>query len=128
MARKWPEWTQTPDLIVPVPLHVWRQRSRGFNQAQLLALQLGSTVGIEVNDQILRRVRYTKPQVDLSPHERKENVWEAFTAELGGAMGKRFLLLDDVLTTGATMASAANALLEAGARNVSAYCLARTVQ
>lgn len=128
MARKWPEWAQTPDAIVPIPLHVRRQRSRGFNQAQLLAHQLGSTVGIGVNDQILRRVRYTKPQVDLSPHERKENVWEAFTAEPGSVMGKRFLLLDDVLTTGATMASAANALLEAGAKNVSAYCLARAVQ
>lgn len=128
MAQKWPEWTQPLDIIVPIPLHARRQRSRGFNQAQLLAHYLGPSVGIEVNDRVLRRVRYTKPQIELSPPKRKENVWAAFAANPSGVKGKNILLLDDVFTTGATTTSAANTLLEAGAKSVSAYCLARTVQ
>lgn len=125
MAQKWPEWAQTPDMIVPIPLHVRRLRSRGFNQAQLLAHQLGATLGIGVNDLVLRRERNTKPQVDLSPIERKKNVQKAFQAKPGPVKGLKILLIDDVFTTGATMNSAADALLEAGAKSVSAYCLAR---
>jgi ComF family protein len=128
MAQKWPEWAHTPDMIVPIPLHVQRLRSRGFNQAQLLAFQLGPVVGIEVNDRVLRRERRTKPQVDLSPNERKKNVQQAFKAEPGPVKGTKILLIDDVFTTGATMISAAGALLEAGAKTVSTYCLARAVQ
>jgi ComF family protein len=128
MAQKWPDWSQTPDMIVPIPLHVRRLRSRGFNQAQLLANQLGPSFGIEVNDHVLRRKRRTRPQVDLSPSERKKNVQQAFSAEQGAVKGKNILLIDDVFTTGATMISAAGALLEAGAKTVSAYCLARAVQ
>ena len=104
-----------------------RLRSRGFNQAQLLANQVGPIVGIEVNDHILRRERRTRPQVDLKPSERKENVYRAFSAESGAVRGKRILLIDDVFTTGATLISAAGTLLEAGADSVSAYCLARAV-
>ena len=128
MAHKWPEWAQIPDIIVPIPLHARRQRSRGFNQAQLLAHRLGYSNDIEVTDQVLRRVRNTRPQVEISLLERKENVWGAFAAEPGVLKGKNILLLDDVFTSGATMTSAAGTLLEAGAKNVSAYCLARTVQ
>jgi ComF family protein len=128
MVQKWPEWAQPLDVIVPIPLHPQRQRSRGFNQAQLLAHHLGPSVGIEINDRVLRRMRYTKPQIGLSPLKRKENVWEAFAANPAGVRGKNILLLDDVFTTGATTTSAANTLLEAGAKSVSAYCLARAVQ
>lgn len=124
----WPEWAQTPDLIVPIPLHARRQRARGFNQSYLLAKQLGPSVGIEVNDGVLQRVRHTKPQVGLTPTQRKNNVWDAFSAEAESVGGKHVLLLDDVFTTGATMTSAANTLLTAGAESVSAYCLARVVQ
>jgi ComF family protein len=127
MAQKWPNWAQLPDIIVPIPLHIRRLRSRGFNQAQLLANQVGPIVGIEVNDHILRRERRTRPQVDLKPSERKENVYRAFSAESGAVRGKRILLIDDVFTTGATLISAAGTLLEAGADSVSAYCLARAV-
>ena len=128
MACRWPDWAYPIDIIVPIPLHPRRQRGRGFNQAALLAQQLGSHQAIEVNEQILRRVRYTMPQIGLSPTRRKENVWQAFAAEPGSLDGMRILLIDDVYTTGATMTSAANALLNAGAKSVSAYCLARAVQ
>jgi ComF family protein len=127
MAQNWPGWASIPDMIVPIPLHIRRLRSRGFNQAQLLAHQLGAAVGIEVNDQVLRRERRTRPQVDLSPSERRKNVHQAFSAELGVVTGKRILLIDDVYTTGATLNSAAGTLLKAGADTVSAYCLARAV-
>lgn len=128
MVQKWPDWAQTPDLIIPIPLHVRRLRSRGFNQAQLLAFQLGPAVGIRINDRALQRMRHTKPQIGLSPSERKRNVQEAFTAEPDAVKKKNILLIDDVLTTGATMISASGSLLEAGAKSVSAYCLARAVQ
>ncbi|MFN2181333.1 MAG: phosphoribosyltransferase family protein [Candidatus Promineifilaceae bacterium] len=127
MARLWPDWAHPVDVIVPIPLHPRRQRARGFNQAALLAQQLSSHQAVEVNEQILRRVRYTIPQIGLSPTRRKENVWQAFAAEPGSLNGMRVLLIDDVYTTGATMTSAANALLNAGAKSVSAYCLARAV-
>ena len=128
MAQKWPEWAQKPDMIVPIPLHVRRLRSRGFNQAGLLAHQLGAAVGIRVNDLVLRRERHTKPQVDLSPIDRKKNVQKAFKANPGSVKGINILLIDDVFTTGATMNSAADALKKAGAKSVSAYCLARAVR
>jgi ComF family protein len=127
MASKWPDWERPFDLIVPVPLHARRQRVRGFNQAALLAQQIGSQREIEVRERLLRRVRYTKPQIGLTPAERKENVRRAFAAECGSLDGKRILLIDDVYTTGATMTSAASALLNAGATAVSAYCLARAM-
>jgi ComF family protein len=127
MARMWPQWAQPPDIIVPIPLHGRRLRSRGFNQAQLLAHQLGPAVNIEVNDRVLKRRRSTKPQVGLSPNQRKKNVRRAFTAEPDAVKGLRILLIDDVFTTGSTMISAAGTLLEAGAKTVSAYCLARPV-
>lgn len=128
MALHWPEWDQSPDLIVPIPLHTRRQRVRGFNQSTLLAQQLSPSIGIEVNDHDLQRVRHTKPQVGLTPTQRRDNVWDAFTAEPQSFRGRHILLLDDVFTTGATMTSAANTLLNAGAESVSAYCLARAGQ
>jgi ComF family protein len=127
MAQKWPDWAQYPDMIVPIPLHVRRLRNRGFNQAQLLACQIGPVVGLEVNNHALRRERRTRPQVDLSPSERKKNVRRAFSAEPKAVKGKSILLIDDVFTTGATLNSAAGTLLQAGAHAVSAYCLARAV-
>ncbi len=128
MARKWPRWDHPPDLIVPIPLHARRQRVRGFNQANLLALQLAPAVGLEVNIDALHRVRNTKPQVGLTPLERRVNVSDAFAVREEAILGKRILLVDDVFTTGATMNSAANTLLRHGAKGVAAYCLAQALQ
>ena len=127
MANNWPSWNDTPDLIMPVPLHPRRMKNRGFNQSALLATHLGQELDITVNLTGLERVRNTAPQVGLNPQKRQENVRDAFNADPGTASGKQILLIDDVFTTGATMLAAAKALLVAGATNVSAYCLARTV-
>jgi ComF family protein len=128
MVRHWPDWQSAPDVIVPVPLHAWRRHVRGFNQASLLAQELGTGVDIEVNERLLKRIRYTKPQVSLSPAKRPANVAGAFSADSSDITGARILLVDDVLTTGSTMLSAARTLQAAGAKSVSAYCLARAVQ
>jgi ComF family protein len=124
MIAAWPRWQSPPDLILPIPLHDRRRRQRGYNQSELLARPLGQALGIPVETASLRRTRPTIPQVGLGPDERRENVRGAFAAGPGVA-GRRVLLIDDVLTTGATMSAAAEALLAAGAAGVAAYCLAR---
>jgi ComF family protein len=114
------------DAIVPVPLHAGRQRERGYNQSALLARALAPYVGVAVLEGALRRRRATPPQVGLSLAERRRNMQAAFEARLS-ARGVRILLIDDVVTTGATVESAARALLESGARRVSVLSVARTL-
>ena len=116
------------DLIVPVPLHPKRLRERGYNQAALLGRRLGRFVGLPCHAALLRRIRHTSPQVGLSDAERARNLRLAFRcARPDAARGMRILLVDDVMTTGATVASAAEALLAAGARRVSVLTAARAV-
>jgi ComF family protein len=110
------------DATVPVPLY-WRRRlQRGFNQAELLARGLSRRTGIPVV-RALRRLRPTPAQAGLSNTARRQNVSQAFGAR--GVQGKRILLIDDVMTTGATAASCAAALKQAGARRVSLLTVAR---
>jgi ComF family protein len=113
------------DLIVPVPLHRKRKRERGYNQSELLARSLARCVAIPYH-QALLRVRPTLPQVGLTNSQRLENVRHAFRCmEPKQIFARRILLIDDVMTTGATVASAAQALLDAGARRVSVLTVAR---
>lgn len=125
LAEAWPRWDQPPDLILPIPLHPRRRRQRGYNQSELLARPLGEAKSIPVSASALRRTRHTVPQVGLGPEERHHNVSGAFEADDAEVGGRHVLLVDDVLTTGATMSAAAEAVLSAGAESVSAYCLAR---
>jgi ComF family protein len=125
LIEGWPEWDQPPDLILPIPLHPRRQRRRGYNQSELLARPLAQRLGIQFSSAALRRTRHTVPQVGLGPIERADNVRGAFSADAQVVAGRRILLVDDVLTTGATMSAASEALLAAGTVAVSAYCLAR---
>lgn len=113
------------DAIIPVPLHTGRQRQRGFNQAALLAHQLGSELDRPVVDNILRRTRATAPQVDLGIAERAHNVHGAFQVTGRSLSGQCVMLVDDVCTTGATLEAAAVSLVEGGAQSVWAYTLAR---
>jgi ComF family protein len=114
------------DLVVPIPLHPRRERERGYNQATLLAAPFGRTVGLPVNARALNRNRNTSPQVGLSDADRAHNVKHAFDcARPALVKGRRILLIDDVMTTGSTMASACDALLDEGAKRVSALTLAR---
>jgi ComF family protein len=113
------------DLVVPVPLH-WRRRLwRGFNQADLLARPLARRLGATVAPALERR-RRTETQASLSPSERRTNVVGAFALRRGADVrGKRILLVDDVLTTGATVGAAASVLRQAGASHVAVLTLAR---
>jgi ComF family protein len=113
------------DAIVPVPLHPTRQRQRGYNQATLLATEVGAHLQHPVIQDILVRTKATAPQVDLGADERLANVRDAFRCTGNGLFGKHVMLIDDVCTTGSTLESACAALREAGTLSVWAYTLAR---
>jgi ComF family protein len=124
MLAAMPRWNRPVDLVAPIPLHPARLRDRGFNQSELLARFLARRFSWPVETAALLRIRRTRPQVGLSTAERRANVMGAFLAEPALVNGKHILLVDDVRTTGATLAAAAGVLLAAGAKSVSAYCLA----
>jgi ComF family protein len=112
------------DVLIPVPLHVERERERGYNQSTLLARELAARRGLALWYNGIRRIRSTRPQIDLDTSARFENVRQAFavTTEVAGA---RILLIDDVCTTGATLDACAVALKERGAKSVWGLTLAR---
>ncbi len=115
------------DLVVPVPLSPGRYRERGFNQSFLLASAIATPHGLPVVS-MLRRIRETAPQVGLESGAREENVAGAFAVdpEHGEPIGLTVLLVDDVLTTGATVDACARVLMGAGAAAVDVVTLART--
>ncbi len=107
------------DLVVAVPLHPRRQRERGFNQAWLLARRAARHLGLPARGDWLRRIRFTPPQVGLSDRERRANVRGAFSlGPRADFAGRRVILVDDVLTTGATVDACARVLKKAGAEAV----------
>ena len=116
------------DWLVPVPLHPAKQREREFNQAARLAGRLGAATGLRVNSRLVRRVAATRTQTLLSREERLENVRHAFAAHPGARLnGERLVLVDDVLTTGATTSACAGALRRAGASDVCVWTVARGI-
>jgi ComF family protein len=112
------------EALVPVPLARARLRERGFNQAELIADRLGALLGVSVRRRWLARVRETAPQTDLTAAQRRANVEGAFVASSSVA-GRHLVLVDDVLTTGATSGECARALRAAGARRVDVATVAR---
>jgi ComF family protein len=113
------------DLVVPVPLHPARKRERGFNQAELLGLELQVATGIRCRS-VLQRFRYTTTQTQFDRSERMENLRGAFRLRPRvDVRGLRMLLVDDVLTTGSTLSECAYVLKEAGAASVIAVTAAR---
>jgi ComF family protein len=117
-----------PDLIIPVPLHVKRLRQRGFNQSVLLGNVLAREWRVPLCRSNLRRIRWTDPQIGLSAEERVSNVRGAFAVTNPALVkGKRVILLDDVYTTGSTVAECARALNKAGAKAVTVVTVARAL-
>jgi ComF family protein len=111
------------DAVVPAVAHVARVRERGYDQAALLAAHVAVRCGLPLRAP-LRRVRAGTPQVQLDRSARAKNVRGAFISEAGSLHGLRVALVDDVATTGATLAAATGAIRAAGARDVRAYVVA----
>jgi len=115
-----------PDFIVPMPLHPVRLRERGFNQAIEIARRISKKTGVPLLPALCRRVRDTTSQTGLPWKEREKNIRDAFDCE-GKLNGKRIALVDDVMTTGATLNELARVLRKCGAVHISAWVVARTL-
>lgn len=113
LLRRW-----NPDLIIPIPLHIRRKRKRGYNQAMLVASELGKLLGVPVEEKAVKRIRYTDPQKKLDNKRRKANLKHAFRAEKSVKGVKRVLLIDDIYTTGNTIDAVSKVLKDAGVEKV----------
>ncbi len=119
-----------PDVLIPVPVHWWRKLQRGFNQSELLARELVrhpalKSVQLKVADNWCRKVRATSPQLGLGQEQRLTNLNGSFRCRLT-LTGMDLAIVDDVMTTGATVECLSEALMNAGAERVRVWCVART--
>lgn len=131
MARAGPELLAEADIVAPVPLHRFRLFMRRYNQAALLATVIGRLAGKPAINDLLVRRRRTPSQGGLGAAARRRNVAGAFAVHPGrrdALTDKRVLLIDDVLTTGATVSACSSALLRSGAAAVDVLTLARVVR
>jgi ComF family protein len=127
LLHRFQEGLQRPDVLIPVPLSSKRMRQRGYNQAAMIAQWLGEGLKLLVNERLLERVKETPAQQGLNAKARKRNLQGAFALTAPSAVtGLHIALVDDVLTTGSTADALAQLLIQAGARRVDVYCLART--
>ncbi|WP_039057732.1 DNA utilization protein GntX [Enterobacter sp. Bisph1] len=124
-ARRHKNW-QKPDMLMSVPLHVRRQWRRGFNQSDLLCRALTRWLQYPWQQGALRRVRETPVQRQLTARLRKQNLKNAFRLELP-VTGLHIVLVDDVVTTGSTVAEITRLLIRSGAATVQVWCLCRTL-
>ena len=128
MARAGAELLAEADVVTPMPLHRLRLWSRRFNQAAALAREVARVARKPYESALLERVTATRSQVGLTRRQRAENVQKAFRAARGAPVqGRRIVLVDDVLTSGATANAASRALLRAGAAQVDILVFARVV-
>lgn len=103
------------DMLVPIPLARSRQRHRGYNQSRSIAEGISQITGQPISDQLVRRTHFVKSQTQMGRRERQENVADVFEVKnLDGIHGRHLLLIDDVVTTGATITACARELLKAG--------------
>jgi len=119
---------QLSDMLIPVPLHRWRMFTRGFNQAGEMAAYAGRVFQVQVLAGALRRRRNTPAQSGLSRRQRRRNLYQAFDWHGGVKPGRHVALIDDVMTTGATLAECARVLKRAGAKRVDVWVAARAVR
>jgi ComF family protein len=114
-----------PDFIVPMPLHPSRLRERGFNQAMEIARSVSRCCGAALLPEACKRIKNTPSQTGLPWKEREKNIKNAFTCE-ASFVGKHIVILDDVLTTGATLNELAKVIRQHGAIEVTGWIIART--
>lgn len=114
-------------LVVPIPLSTRRLNERGYNQIDTFGQPLSEKMDLPYSLSALMRMRETDYQVGLNYAQRWQNMRGSFGADSARVKGKRILLLDDIITTGATMEFASEALLEAGAKDVYVLTIARTM-
>jgi ComF family protein len=123
--RREPRSIELPQLLLPVPLHRLRLRQRGYNQTLELARPLARALGVPLRHDLLERVRRTDAQTELDAVSRRRNVRGAFALRAGVALPTHVAILDDVMTTGATLAECARVLKRAGVPRVDVWALAR---
>ncbi len=117
-----------PDLVIPVPLHLSRYRTRGFNQTVLISSRVSLILSAPLRGDILLKTRETQPQTSLPGYKRRTNLKKAFTVSSPDQItGKNIILVDDVMTTGTTLDTCASELITAGARSVNILTMARTI-
>jgi ComF family protein len=115
-----------PDLLIPMPLHPSRIRERGFNHASEIGRHVARSLGLPLATTFCQRIRDTPPQVALAYDARRRNVRGAFTCS-GDVAGKRIAVIDDVMTTGTSLDELSKTLKQAGATEVEAWVVARTL-
>ena len=115
-----------PDYVIPMPLHPAKLRARGFNQSLLLAAKAARELNLELLPDACQRVRDTPPQSALPWKERKQNMRDAFRCDVD-LTGRHVALVDDVLTTGASLNALAGAVQQRGASEISTWVVARTL-
>ncbi len=116
------------DLVVPVPVSKSRLKSRGYNQSELLSRPIARYFCVNHSTKALKRVRETESQFSLSSKERNRNMEDAFLGFPAKLNNKRVLVVDDIITTGATMNQCAKSLLQAGAKEVYGVSIAKTIR
>lgn len=114
------DWIKKIDLIIPVPLHPKKQRERGYNQSELIAEGMSYVLKIPVMSTVLQRLRYTESQTKKSRQQRVDNMKDAFTIKDPNILiNKHVMIIDDILTTGATIEACTNAILDISCVEVS---------
>lgn len=113
------------DTVIPIPLHHLKKAERGYNQSYYIAKGVGKILDVNSSERIVKRVKYTESQTKMNLNEREENISNAFIISKKNVVaGKNILLLDDVITTGATISECGKILLEASANKIYAASIA----
>jgi ComF family protein len=119
-------WKKDCDVIIPVPMHFTRFFKRRYNQSAIIAKELSKLCKIDVMYDVLKKGKYTKPQIECTSKQRIKNLKDAFYIENSEKIkGKRIVLIDDVYTTGSTLKECAKTLLKAGAKSVDTLTIAK---
>jgi ComF family protein len=123
---KYINWSDKPDCIIPVPLHIKRMRTRGFNQSLEIVRCLSRQLKIPINNKLVKRIRHTLPQTQLSAKKRKKNIRGAFKAVGPVHNIQHVMIFDDVITTGSTVLELAKTLKKVRVKKITILCCAKT--